>query len=365
MPRHPVVLVQTAIGDYRQRVMEALVDAHGPSFQAFAGDQYFDPSTVTRVAIPGNLTTVTNVFMLGRRALLQPGVLRPGVQAGVAILELNPRILNTWIVCATRAVLRRPTVLWGHAWPRAGEASKTKILRWPLWRMANVILVYTHEQADQIRPHLPEGTRVAVAPNALYSRAEIAPAVHEEPTDFIMVSRMVASKKPDLALRAFAQAVPDLPAESRLLMIGDGPERAGLQRLAQTLGVEDRVRFPGHVGDRSILRDYYSGSVAALSPGYVGLSITQALSFGVPLIYARDEPHSPEIEAAREGFNSLAVPSDDVAALAEAMADMAHHRGDWNERRPSIAADCADRYSVEAMADGIQAAIALAEGVSS
>jgi hypothetical protein len=97
-----------------------------------------------------------------------------------------------------------------------------------------------------------------------------------------------------------------------------------------------------------------------MSPGYVGLSITQSLSYGVPMIVARDEPHSPEIEAMRERFNAITVASDDAEALAGVMVEMASDRDAWLSRRADIAADCAGRYSVEVASERAAYAIVLA-----
>ena len=57
--------------------------------------------------------------------------------------------------------------------------------------------------------------------------------------------------------------------------------------LALDLGIDRDVIFYGHVSEPSELRSVYGASVASLSPGYVGLSVTQSLGFGVPMIVSR------------------------------------------------------------------------------
>src|SRR5207248_11625357 len=115
----------------------------------------------------------------------------------------------------------------------------------------------------------------------------------------------------------------------------------------------DRIRFLGEITDFEELRRVYGTALASVSPGYVGLSLTQSLWFGVPAIIARDEPHSPEIEAARKDFNSLFIESDSVDALSDALVRVENDRDAWLARRPEIARDCATRYSVESMIDPI------------
>ena len=175
-------------------------------------------------------------------------------------------------------------------------------------------------------------------------------------TDFLYVGRLVPEKKPALLVAAFAAAAGRLPEDRRLVLVGAGPEEARLRALAGEAGLGDRVVLAGHVGDQERLRALYAAAIASVSPGYVGLSITQSLGFGVPMIHADDEPHSPEVEAAVAGFNAVPFRSDSVAALADALVAVSGERDAWAARRQAIADDCAARYSLEAMADALLAA---------
>jgi acetyltransferase-like isoleucine patch superfamily enzyme len=166
--------------------------------------------------------------------------------------------------------------------------------------------------------------------------------------NFIYVGRLVKEKKPDLLIRAFQLAQKRLGLTCNLIIVGDGPERAKLEQLAKPLG--DRIQFMGHIADWEQLRDFYAKSIASVSPGYVGLSITQSFSFGVPMIIARNEPHAPEIEAATIGENSLFFEEGNAQDLADKLVETWKSRADWQLKGPAIAADCAERYSAEVMA---------------
>jgi acetyltransferase-like isoleucine patch superfamily enzyme len=190
--------------------------------------------------------------------------------------------------------------------------------------------------------------RIIAAPNALYSRDLMGAGSNGNPTNFIYVGRLVKEKKPDLLIRAFARAGDRLGKTCRLLIVGDGPERPRLEELARDLG--DRVEFKGHVAGWEQLRGFYATSIAGVSPGYAGLSLTQSYSFGVPMIIARDEPHAPEIEAANEANNAF-FASDDVDDLADTLTQFWKQRKEWASRGEAIASDCAERYSAEVMAE--------------
>ena len=70
------------------------------------------------------------------------------------------------------------------------------------------------------------------------------------------------------------------------------------------------------------------------------------------MIIAKDEPHSPEIEAAIEGENCVFFASDDVDDLAVTMEQLFRERQSWHAKGPAIVQLCQDRYSVETMAKG-------------
>lgn len=360
-----VALVQTVAPDYRIPVFRRMNDVLGGDFRLYAGDRYFDPTVQTDPSAEGLRIPVRNRFLLGRRLLVQTGHLREVYAAGTAVLELNPRILSNWLLLAARRVRGRRSLVWGHAWPRAGRSSRSDRIRQLMRSLATGVIVYSESEASALRPTLRTG-RVFAAPNALYG------VDYDPPTDlrsvhtpsFLFVGRLVPEKRPQLLMQAFLQARPSLPERSTLYMVGDGPERAALVETAQrTLGPHEHsvVQFLGHSTDQALLSDLYGRSVASVSPGYVGLSLIQSLYHGVPMIIARDEPHSPEIEAATDGFNAVFFDGGSASALASRLVEFARDAEAWSSRRAAIAKDCRRRYSVDAMAQRMCEAVS--EGV--
>lgn len=344
-----VVLLQTTVPAYRELFVKTLRERLGGQLDVLAGAAYFDP-TVTLDVERESVILVRNRFLLRRRLLWQSRVTRRAVRAGVVIAELNPRILSTWVLLLLRRALGRPIVLWGHAWPRRGADVWSDTLRGLMRRLGNGVIVYSESEADQLRRAMP-GALVAAAPNGLYSRAaRQRGTTGEPPNDFVFVGRLVESKKPALLLEAFIASLDELPRETRLVFVGDGPLKPMLEAEAEARA-PGRVAFAGARWTFEELQQTYSGALASVIPGYAGLSLTQSLWFGVPTLIADEEPHSPEIEAAEEGVNALFFSSDSVWSLRSALLSVARDRAGWRGRRPEIARECAARYSVEAMVD--------------
>jgi glycosyltransferase involved in cell wall biosynthesis len=342
-----VVVVETALPDYRVRFFELLSQRLGSRLLVIAGPEHFAPGVRSVDAFP--YVRAENRFLLGRRLLWQRGVLGAAVPADVAVLPINPRILTTWITLLARHMRGRRTVLWGHAWPRRGRESGSDRLRGIMRRLASNLVVYTEKEVRELRERTPT-LDVVAAPNALYLERELDPEPYSRPPhDFVCVGRLTPAKKPGLLLEAFRLAAPDLPPDVQLAFVGDGELRNELEARANGSGLSERIRFLGHISDVRELAFVYSDAIAAVSPGYVGLSLTQTLGFGVPMLIARDEPHAPEIEAALEGINCVFFESDSPPALSAALVEIAREREEWLARRESIAELVRSRYTIEGM----------------
>lgn len=353
-----VVLIQTAIGDYRQAVIDILVERLGPRFIVFTGPSYFDPSLKTRIRMDPALHLLGNHFLAHRRLLWQHGSIHAGWEASVAILEYNPRILSGWALLLGRRLRSKRTLLWGHAWSRSGPNARSeparRVMRW----LSSGIIVYSSAQAQQLAAVMT-ARHIFVAPNAMYRANDMRPVEGGAgPADsFVYVGRLVRDKRPDLLVRGFRMARPYLPHGTRLVIVGDGPLRSELEAEAADLG--SSVAFVGHAGDLPTLRTIYSSAIASVSPGPAGLSITQSLGFGVPMIVADNALHGPEISAIAAGWNALFFLKEDARDLARVMIQVASERAFWATRSDEIAAQCRSAYSAESMANGILEATGL------
>jgi L-malate glycosyltransferase len=101
----------------------------------------------------------------------------------------------------------------------------------------------------------------------------------------IHISNMRPVKRLQDVVKVFANVSSQIKA--RLVMVGDGPERAAAHRLAEELGVGDRVMF---LGAQESVASLINCADLALQPSAsesFGLSILEAMSTGVPVISTR------------------------------------------------------------------------------
>lgn len=331
---------------YRERCMRLLTSALGGDFQAFAGDRHIDATVRTGIS-HGMYAPVLNLRFGG--ALFQIGGWSRVIKAEVAILDLNPRSLSAWILLLLRRGLGRRTLLWGHLHPRSGAGSRTKALREKMRSLGHGTILYGYDSVVPALTSLPANP-VWVAPNSLYDAEEMLPAqLDSDSNRFVYVGRLVGEKKVHLAIRAIERLV-QAGRNVGLDIVGQGEDESMLRDLAYELRVSANVTFHGQMADPVDLFNVYSRSVAALSPGYAGLSLTQSVGFGVPILVAREEPHAPEIELARLGGVEF-FESDDVDSLAQTMLGALEHAG--TQDRKALSERVRGAYSAAAMAEGL------------
>ena len=103
-----------------------------------------------------------------------------------------------------------------------------------------------------------------------------------------------------------------------LVVLGDGPERAALERRSAELGLAGRVRFLGAGTRDDVVRLFRAADAALLTSAWENLphTLLEALAVGTPVI-ATAVGGVPEV--VRDGENGLLVPPGDVEAIAAAI----------------------------------------------
>jgi glycosyltransferase involved in cell wall biosynthesis len=156
----------------------------------------------------------------------------------------------------------------------------------------------------------------------------------------LAVSRLTAQKGIDIAIRA----LPSLPSDVVLVVLGEGPDRESLERLARELGVERRVFLLGRVPDVAAwLRRAEVFVHPARWEGF-GLAVLEAMLAGLPVV-ATNVSSLPELVV--DGETGFLVVANDAPALAAAVSAALARR----DLGPAGRARAHSEFSVARMAD--------------
>ena len=194
------------------------------------------------------------------------------------------------------------------------------------------------EKIVVIRLGLDLETRLAAPPDA---REAIRTSLGLPPDRFVAawLGRMTEIKRADELLRAFARME---GAAGDLLLVGDGPLRHDLERLASELGIAARTHFLGFRADVGSL--YAASDAVVLTSANEGTPVTviEAQAAGVPVV-------STDVGGVRDivedGVSGYVVPAHDLDAIAERLGRLAADeelRSTFGARGRAVAS----RYSV-------------------
>lgn len=132
-----------------------------------------------------------------------------------------------------------------------------------------------------------------------------------------VIARQVEHKGLDCFLDAAAR-IAARDAAARFVLVGDGPDRPRLEAQAARLGLEERVRWAGHVKALNRIRGLYAMMDVFMLPTRwesFGVVFVEAMAMGVPVIGPRQ---APIVDVVQDGETGLLVEPDDAGAYAEA-----------------------------------------------
>ena len=224
----------------------------------------------------------------------------------------------------------RPLVFTPH-YHGTGHSRVARILHHPyrplgrlLFARADAVIAVSAAEAALIVRNFPEvEDRITVIGNGIETDAIVAADPFEVPERILLsIGRLEDYKGVDRALAALSA----LPVDFALQVVGDGPAKDRLERLADELGLSARVTFAGHLPEEDVRRWLRTADVL--------ISMSEREAFGITLaeaavsgagVVASDIPAHRELAShvggARIRLMPLDAEPDRIAAAILAAAD--------------------------------------------
>lgn len=313
-------------------------------------DYTFVSDVIGRRGIKSLPTTAVSQHLLTTRKVFGPLSWQRGVipilfqqdyDVVVFFAEINS--ISTWVGALIARLRRKPVLFWTTGWHRPERGVK-RLLRNVYYHLSNQLLLYG-ELGKSIgeKMNFPDSKMTVIGNSVDTPKTENSE--HEQfvfektPGTIVLgaVIRLMPVKKLDMLLRAVALLQDDVthPAIS-VLIIGEGPERERLQKLAAQLDVH--LVMPGALYGDSAISSVYRVLDITVVPAAVGLTAIQSMSHGVPVV-SNDSAYTqmPEWESIKPGATGELFKEDDVQSLADAIRRIAELPA---EARAEISRNC-------------------------
>ena len=159
---------------------------------------------------------------------------------------------------------------------------------------------------------------IPIIPNGVNLDLYVAGDRNQAAPHLFSAGRIVHQKGLDLALRALV-GLKDLDWEWRIA--GDGPQLEFLKRLAQELGIAERIRFLGWQSREQLIQQYQSANLFLFPSRHEGMpnAVLEAMASGLPVIASRIAGSE---ELVMDGETGLLFPSESVDSLRAALKQL-------------------------------------------
>jgi glycosyltransferase involved in cell wall biosynthesis len=241
-------------------------------------------------------------------------------------------------------------------WPmnRIGQWLERTGSRWVYGRRA--VCVVSPSSRSEVRRRLRFDGPIFLAPCGQDPVRSPDAGVRAVYPRIVVVGRLVAHKRVDLLIHAFAEVANKLD-EVRLDIVGDGPALPALRDLVGQLRLDDRVRFHGRVTDQrrdDLLDCAWLTASTSVGEGW-GLSMIEAAARGVPAVALRVAGLQDSVVDGITGW-LVDEPADLAVTIVQAI-DSLRDESDALLKRTACQS-WAGRFTWEATADRLLAVLA-------
>jgi glycosyltransferase involved in cell wall biosynthesis len=173
-------------------------------------------------------------------------------------------------------------------------------------------------RSSGVRPNRIEFIRNGIDTAPFASTPRTSAPGNRRPLVVGLVGRLAWEKGIDVFIEAAGRALSDMP-QARFTVVGEGPDRAKLQALIDTLGVASSVSLMGRREDMPVVYGSFDIMVSSSRQEGLPIAILEGMASGLPLI-ATTVGEVPSV--VRDGETGILLPPSDTQALSSAMVDL-------------------------------------------
>lgn len=315
---------QTVLPSYRADFFDLVAERWDGRVTVFAGQPPPSEAVATVQTLKvAELITIENIYLGSGlfQLIRQPRICRL-IQAAnpeIVVTNSNARLVDTPALARFTRRVKIPLIGWGlgttnfFGHPLVGI--RTAIKR-RAFRKFDGLIAYGSQSARQLTEELrfpKERIRTVFNATRRAPTSEVIPAKVGGEFRVLSIGRLIASKRFDLLIDAMGKVKERCAQRTKLVFVGDGPERESLESLAKQNAVD--VEFMGFRSGED-LEQIGRGCHVFVLPSLGGLAIQEAMSFGLAVIVSQADGTEEDLVRPENGW---IIAPNDVGALADAI----------------------------------------------
>ena len=242
------------------------------------------------------------------------------------ILTAQINCISNWIFLPFARLLGKEIYVWNHGW-YGKENFWSRVVKKMYYFPINGFFLYGNYALNLMIKQGYDPNRLFVVYNSInYSKALdlrkslISTNIYKDYFQnnypvLVFSGRLQPIKKIDMLIR-FLEFKKNQNIFFNLVLIGDGVEKERLYDFSRICGIESQVWFYGTCYDDVVLSELIFNADLTVSPGNVGLTAIQSLSFGTPVITNNDfNKQMPEFESITSGITGDFFKVDDLQSM--------------------------------------------------
>ena len=346
-----VAVVYHFFPHYRSAIVRELARSNKFSWAFYSDTEDFDSDIKPMEFPPSVRFHRLPVHRLYKSIMWQSGVVRLAASRDCDVLILLgvSKYLSMWPAAVIGRLTGKRVLFWTHGWTYRPRGPLRYVRRW-FYKLADALMVYgrwskqiaIEEGFDPLRVHVIGNCLDLTAQQSALSEmskmrpGEVRIALFGESATPVVActSRLTRVRRLDMLLDALV-ILRDRGRKANVIIIGDGPERANLEKQAARLGIS--VAFIGSCYDETRIGELLRSSNVTVAPGKVGLTAMHSMAFGIPVVtHGNHEEQMPEFEAVIPGKTGALFQEGDLSSLADAIEPWIQEQ--WPSSQTSI--DC-------------------------
>ena len=239
----------------------------------------------------------------------------------------GPFGLSGWIIILLSKFSKKKVASWSHGM-YGRETGLRKVIKKIFFKCCDYNFVYNKRAKELMISSGIKAEKIIPVGNALDTDEElrIRSSLKKEPlykslfgNDYpvlIFVGRVIKDKRLEQVIQSMA-SLKDKGVYINFFVIGKDVDGVNLKQLAKDSGISDQVYMYGPCYDNNIIASYFYNASLCVSPGPIGLTATNAMTYGCPVVSHDDFNHQgPEFEAIIPGKTGDFFHSNDVKDLS-------------------------------------------------